>query len=246
MKETAKNYTNRLQNGDFINYLHGTGIDIGGGSDCLRLPPDTGGVLLWDIKDGDAQYIHNLDDNQFDFVYSSHCLEHMRDITRAFTNWLRICKPGGYLYICVPHETYYEKGIWPSINNSDHKHSFTVDKPSSMPANVVIKNFLTKFNDWIEVIDIRENLMNYHFDWNNDIDQTAIEEENICAQIDFIVRKKADMELSSEWRESNDKNCRIDYWKYMLPLQIKSNLAKVIPATVKRALKKIWKVSKFK
>ena len=103
MKETEKNYEARVRNEDFKNYLHGNGIDIGGGDDCLKLPPDVEGtVRLWDIQDGDAQYVHKLKDNTFDFVYSSHCLEHMRDLDTAFTNWIRICKQGGgTVYLCA-------------------------------------------------------------------------------------------------------------------------------------------------
>ena len=81
MRETAKNYEDRVKNGDFSRYLHGYGIDIGGGDDCLILPPGIKGkVRLWDLKDGDAQYLWKIRDEAFDFVYSSHCLEHMRNI----------------------------------------------------------------------------------------------------------------------------------------------------------------------
>lgn len=224
MKETAKNYEKRIENGDFKNYLRGRGIDIGGGVDCLVLPPDVKGTVdLWDIKNGDAQYVHQIADNIYDFVYSSHCLEHMRDLDRAFTNWLRICKPGGYLYLCVPHEKYYEKNQWPSKYNCDHKFSFTVSEKTNLPANVVLKEFLSKYEKWIEVIEIRENLMNYHFDWDKNIDQTLRYEDKICAQIDIIVRKK-EMELSEKWRKENAGNWFIDYWIIMLPIQMKNYL----------------------
>lgn len=96
-RETAKNYEDRIANGDFDMYLHGKGIDIGGGADCLILPEGVqGSVFLWDLQNGDAQYLHSIQDNTFDFVYSSHCLEHMRDIKCALTNWLRVCRWGGY------------------------------------------------------------------------------------------------------------------------------------------------------
>lgn len=239
MNETRKNYDNRIKNGDFDKYLHGYGIDIGGGDDCLQLPLSIGGgVLLWDIQDGDAQYMHKLSDNKFDFVYSSHCLEHMRNLTVAFTNWVRICKPGGYLYICVPHEIYYEKGVWPSKNNGDHKHSFTAYEPGSLPANVVVKDFLAKFKDWVDVIDIRENLMNYHFDWDKEIDQTAIADEKICAQIDFIVQKK-DMELSKQWRRNNNWNYYKDYWSYIMPMRLNSQVKKMFPKPIKKIIKQV-------
>lgn len=96
MKETWKCYEQRIENGDFEKYLHGSGIDIGGGDDCLKLPPNINGhVRLWDFKDGDAQYVHRIKNNTFDFVYSSHCLEHMKRPYIAVRNWLRICKRGG-------------------------------------------------------------------------------------------------------------------------------------------------------
>lgn len=133
MRETFKNYEDRIANGDFDNYLHGKGIDIGGGDDCLTLPNTVeGSVDLWDFADGDAQYLRKINDEVYDFVYSSLCLEHMRKIDTAFINWLRVCKTGGYLYICVPHEIYYEKGVWPSVNNTDHKYSFTLNEKGAL------------------------------------------------------------------------------------------------------------------
>ena len=100
-RETAKNYQNRINNGDFKKYLHGRGIDIGGGPDCLKLPEDVDGtVRLWDFADGDAQYLHGIKDESFDFVYSSHCLEHMRDVDCAFINWLRIATRGVFVHLC--------------------------------------------------------------------------------------------------------------------------------------------------
>lgn len=239
MKETAKSYEVRVKNGDFKKYLHGYGIDIGGGDDCLVLPPDVGGsVRLWDLKDGDAQYLHKIPDEKFDFVYSSHCLEHMRDLETAFTNWLRVCKKGGYLYICVPHEIYYEKSTWPSAFNSDHKHSFTLGTKSSLPENVEVREFLSRFHSWIEIIEVRENLMNYHFDWDTKIDQTADPEQKICAQIDIIVQKK-DMTLSTKWRNRNRKNWFVDYWRVIFPIRIKSMLHENLPEPIRNTLKKL-------
>ena len=49
----------------------------------------------WDLPDGDAQYMASIEDGLFDFVHSSHCLEHMQDPQTALANWIRILKPGG-------------------------------------------------------------------------------------------------------------------------------------------------------
>ena len=236
MNETAKNYEDRVKNGDFKKYLHGNGIDIGGGADCLVLPSDIEGTVeLFDFNDGDAQYMRKYKDCSFDFVYSSHCLEHMRNLEVAFTNWIRICTLGGYIYTCVPHETYYEKGIWPSINNLDHKHSFTISSATTMPANVVITDFLKKFESYIDIIEIRENLKNYDFSMNSSIDQTANTEKAVCAQIDFIVRKRNDLNLTLSWRIKNELRCIADHIIYIFPLKVFNHM----PINLQNRLKEI-------
>ena len=64
-------------------------------------------------------------DESYDFVYSSHCLEHLKDVEISLLNWIRIIKKGGYLYFVVPEYVLYEKMTWPSIFNPDHKQTFS-------------------------------------------------------------------------------------------------------------------------
>ena len=109
--------------GDFQRYLIGQGIDIGAGPDCLQV--ERGNVRAWDMPDGDAQYLQGVPDNFYDFVYSSHCLEHMVNVEISLTNWLRVLKPGGHLYTVIPDYILYEKLTWPSRFNIDHKQSFS-------------------------------------------------------------------------------------------------------------------------
>ena len=116
-------------------WLVGTGIDIGAGNDSIGnyrpMFPMMSAVRAWDLVDGDAMYMDGVADDSYDFVHSSHCLEHMRSPSRALSNWIRICKPGGYLVIMVPDEDLYEQSVWPSTFNTDHKWSFTIGKASS-------------------------------------------------------------------------------------------------------------------
>jgi SAM-dependent methyltransferase len=123
MKETTKCHDIRQQRGDFDNYLHGLGIDVGAGDDVLVVPH--GSVMCWDVEQGDGQYLASVPDQSMDFVYSSHCLEHLVSVNTALTNWYRVLKPGGWLYAVVPDYTLYEKHRWPSAFNGDHKHSFS-------------------------------------------------------------------------------------------------------------------------
>jgi ubiquinone/menaquinone biosynthesis C-methylase UbiE len=170
MRETSKCYEWRVANGEFDKYLHGHGIDIGAGNDVLRLPASAGGsVRPWDVQDGDAQTMIGVADSSYDFVYSSHCLEHMRDIHESLRNWVRILKPGGFLYVVVPDYLYYEKGCWPSMFNSDHKHSFSME---------VSRDQVRRANHWhlrsdlVPLIEslgatvVRTYLQLQHLDWN--------------------------------------------------------------------------------
>lgn len=125
MNETSKCQSMRIANGDFESYLTGYGLDIGCGPDKLK--PPKGFARAWDKQHGDAQALYDLDDNSFDFVYSSHALEHMVDVPETLKNWTRVLKPGGFLYVVVPDYFFYEKCSWPSRYNSDHKHSFSLD-----------------------------------------------------------------------------------------------------------------------
>jgi SAM-dependent methyltransferase len=104
----------------------GSGIDIGCGDD-----PVTTDCRQWDLKDGDAQVMAGVEDATFDWVYSSHCLEHMVDPRVALANWWRILKPGGHLIVMVPDEDIYEQGHWPPIFNPDHKSTWTIRKLQS-------------------------------------------------------------------------------------------------------------------
>ncbi len=42
-------------------------------------------------------------DNTLDFVISSHVIEHFYDPVKTIEEWLRVVKPGGYVFIIAPH-----------------------------------------------------------------------------------------------------------------------------------------------
>lgn len=191
MRETSKCYRKRLQRGDFKQYLKGIGIDIGCGDDPLQ-SPEACGLATWDLKDGDAQLLNGVDDNKYDFVYSSHCLEHLCSVEESLKNWVRILKPGGALYVVVPDYVLYEKMHWPSLYNGDHKQTFSLYLP---------RERVGRFNHYhigINVAPLLEELgvtveraeeEDDGFDYNNGpVDQTL---SIALSQICFIGRKHA-------------------------------------------------------
>ncbi len=116
--------------------LRGSGIDIGCGPD-----PITPDVRRFDVEDGDANEITRFVHEQFDFVYSSHCLEHMHNPRAALLEWWKLVRPGGHLFFIVPDEDLYEQGVWPSRFNDDHKATFTIAKSRSWsPVSINVRD----------------------------------------------------------------------------------------------------------
>jgi len=128
--ETTK--TKRLWGPLETEILAGNGIDIGCGPD-----PVTPSVRRFDVEDGDANEVTRFVRDQFDFVYASHCLEHMRDPRKSLLDWWKLVRPGGHIFFIVPDEDLYEQGVFPSRFNVDHKATFTISKTESWsPASV--------------------------------------------------------------------------------------------------------------
>jgi SAM-dependent methyltransferase len=179
----------RKARGDFDNFLKGNGIDIGCGPDPLRL--EQGSVRPWDLPDGDAQLMTGVADGQLDFVYSSHCLEHMRDVPESLRNWARIVKPGGFLYVVIPDYILYEKMCWPSMFNSDHKQSFSFlvsRRQVQRPNHWHLNEDLVPLYGQLGLEMVRVTVEDNHFNYNAGIfDQTA---HTALSQLCIVAKKK--------------------------------------------------------
>jgi len=143
-KETMKARSRREKKNFFNLYCNGNGLDIGYGGDTLT--KDCEG---FDIEDGDAHYIKKVINNKYDYVYSSHLLEHLDDPVVALKNWWKVLKKDGYLILYVPDRDLYEKKkTLPSRFSLDHKHYFTLDKdeqPNTLGLVTLIKNNINHF-----------------------------------------------------------------------------------------------------
>ena len=191
MNEQSKSARRRYYDGAFHSrYFVGTGLDIGAGSDSvLTFKKEFRGiedVHAWDKPQGDAQYLSTLPDRCFDFVHSSHCLEHMVDPTTALQNWIRVLKSGGYLIVTIPDEDMYEQGIWPSIFNQEHKHTFTIFKTDSW--SKVSINVVDLVRSFPNVVVEKIQLLSDFYVQGRVTDQT-LRPNTECA-IEFIWRKK--------------------------------------------------------
>jgi predicted SAM-dependent methyltransferase len=75
--------------------IQDNGIDIG----CGPEPGDPPGARRFDLEHGGANVISQYVKEQFDFVYSSHCLEHMHDPRMTVLDWWELVRPGGCLFV---------------------------------------------------------------------------------------------------------------------------------------------------
>ena len=82
-----------------LQYCKGTGLDIGAG--YWPLP----GAEAVDISRGVGcgKLISDHADESLDFIFSSHCLEHIINWKEALLKWTRKLKKGGILFLYLPH-----------------------------------------------------------------------------------------------------------------------------------------------
>lgn len=197
MHESSKAIFSRLKDARYATrYFVGDGIDIGAGPDALgqygEFFPLMRSCRAWDMPDGDAELLASVADASFDFVHSSHCLEHMRHVDVALDNWLRVLKPGGHLVCLVPDEDLYEQGQFPSTFNSDHKHTFTIHKKKSWsPRSISLTALLANTQAEIQVkkIELLDATYRYRLteQLGKRIDQTTTPVGE-CA-IEFVLKK---------------------------------------------------------
>jgi SAM-dependent methyltransferase len=203
MKECGKAVFRRLAEPAFLTrYFVGRGLDVGSGDDPLtlytQLFPQISAVQAWDLESGDAQYLKGVADESYDFVHSSHCLEHMVDPAMALASWFRAVRPGGHLILLVPDEDLYEQGVWPSSFNGDHKHTFTIAKDRSWsPVSINLMDLLRRLGPAAEIRKLalleatfRENLPRF------DQTLTVIGE----SAIEVVIRKRLRREIDDGGR----------------------------------------------
>jgi SAM-dependent methyltransferase len=97
-------------------WCRGSGIDIG----ADRWPLE-GSTPIQNEADLNAYKLDAFADGSLDYVFSSHCLEHLQDWRAALQLWISKLKQGGILFLYLPHESmklWHPCGPWV---HSDHK-----------------------------------------------------------------------------------------------------------------------------
>lgn len=119
---------------DAKKWCKGNGLDIG----CSSWPIDIGARGI-DDKIEENAYTIKEENNSMDFVFSSHCLEHLENPHAAINEWVRVLKPNGLMYLYLPHPDYIP---WRRISMSKwHKFDLTkellLDFFSEQPLKII-------------------------------------------------------------------------------------------------------------
>lgn len=214
MKECSKAIARRLHNPDFVRrFFVGDGLDIGGRPDPLaqyvELFCRVTSIRTWDLDDGDAQLMQDVPDDSFDFVHSSHCLEHLDDPADGLSNWLRILRPDGHLIVTVPDEDLYEQEVFPSTFNRDHKWTFTVNKARSWSRRSLnVIDLVQLLGEEAELVRLERLTATYRFGLPRyDQTLTPITESGI----EFVLRRRTrnEVEAGGPLREQSQPSVEI-------------------------------------
>lgn len=92
----------------------GIGFDIG----CNRLEWSFPDSIPIDITFNDGKDALNLP-YKVNYIFSSHCLEHLDNWVDALNYWTSSIKQGGTLFLYLPHP---EQEYWMPYNNRKHIH----------------------------------------------------------------------------------------------------------------------------
>jgi predicted SAM-dependent methyltransferase len=96
----------------------GKGYDIG----CMKkewaFPESTPIDLSFD----DEWHATNLPESGVDYIFSSHCLEHIDDWVETMNYWYDTLKSGGTLFLYLPD---YSQEYWRPWNNRKHRNMFS-------------------------------------------------------------------------------------------------------------------------
>ena len=100
-------------------YCKGIGYDIG----CAKKEWALEGAIPIDLTFHDGFHAMNLPLlEEVDYIYSSHCLEHIPEWVKVLEYWYVNLKTGGVLFLYLPH---YDQEYWRPWNNKKHVNIFT-------------------------------------------------------------------------------------------------------------------------
>jgi len=103
-----------------LSVCKGSGYDIG----CGRLDWSLPGAIPIDPVIDEEWHANKLPLSKVDYIFSSHCLEHIPDWVTTMDYWRDHLNPNGVLFLYLPD---FSQEYWRPWNNRKHLHVFTPD-----------------------------------------------------------------------------------------------------------------------
>lgn len=119
-----------------LEFCKGVGFDVGAGS--WPLP----GAIPIDVKEGGSAM--DLPSGEYDFVFSSHCLEHLVNPVAAIEHWRSRLSPGGVLFLYLPSP---DMAYWRPQNCRKHLHLFYPKDTADMVRDLGFVNVIHSERD---------------------------------------------------------------------------------------------------
>jgi hypothetical protein len=129
-----------------LHFCKGSGYDIGYCKDEWKFPNAIG--IDSSLNNGyDAD---NLPDNLVDYIYSSHCLEHVTNWSNTLEYWISKLKNNAILFLYLPD---FSQKYWRPWNNKKHNHCLTPEILKEFLLDHDMKNIL------VSGIDLNNSFM---------------------------------------------------------------------------------------
>lgn len=125
------------------NVCIGEGYDIG----CMKKEWSFPGSIPIDLSFDDDYDAMNLPKIGVDYIFSSHCLEHLENWVDVMDYWYSALNDNGTLFLYLPD---YSQEYWRPWNNKKHKNIFTAE---------IIRDYM-KQRGYINIFNSGADLLN--------------------------------------------------------------------------------------
>ena len=119
-----------------LQFCKGRGLDMGAGA--WPLP----GAVPRDGKYGDN--IEEMPERDLDFIFSSHCAEHLTNPVLVLENWKKCLRPGGVLFLYLPST---QMRYWNTTRNRKHLHEWEPEQMARMLRDLGFVNVIHSERD---------------------------------------------------------------------------------------------------
>lgn len=121
-----------------LEFCQGDGLDIGGTPEWA-LP----GAKIVNPAYNELNAL-NIPEGEYDFIFSSHCLEHVHDYVGCLKYWIENIKTDGHLFLYLPHP---DMEYWLPQNCNKHYHSFYPNQMKKLVFDLGLRDVLVSERD---------------------------------------------------------------------------------------------------